>query len=326
MTPMRISLLNIIRITSLICLVASFILTPKLAASLLSSDGVLESHTVTEIQVWRLLAVVCGLTLLFASLVWNWMRQSELRLAIESDYANWSDPLKQLNSQDRKWMRAATLALWAAVGLVLLTIYISFHYADTSWFSILAWENGVIESIQAGCLLVAGVLLMPMALRDWRRDGKFFSAIGLFFGFLLIVAAGEEISWGQHWIGFETPEALMETNVQGEFNFHNIGSYWINNLLTLFFLAYFGIRPVFEHFYPQLRYVLDRMSMPAAPLLLVPVAFVSVLLDDNDVIMGFWQHPAWRLSEGRELLFGVSMLVVTLLMRRYRSHQAANSL
>jgi len=66
--------------------------------------------------------------------------------------------------------------------------------------------------------------------------------------------------------------------------------------------------------------------MPAAPLLLVPVAFVSVLLDDNDVIMGFWQHPAWRLSEGRELLFGVSMLVVTLLMRRYRSHQAANSL
>lgn len=35
--------------------------------------------------------------------------------------------------------------------------------------------------------------------------------------------AGEEISWGQRILGFETPDALREVNRQDEFTLHNVG-------------------------------------------------------------------------------------------------------
>ncbi len=43
----------------------------------------------------------------------------------------------------------------------------------------------------------------------------------LFFVFFFF-AAGEEISWGQRLLGFETPEAIKEKNVQQEFTLHNM--------------------------------------------------------------------------------------------------------
>ncbi len=39
-------------------------------------------------------------------------------------------------------------------------------------------------------------------------------------GFLYI--AGEEASWGQHWLGLDTPEWLAEVNYQQETNVHNL--------------------------------------------------------------------------------------------------------
>ena len=315
---MTLSLYSIIRLAGIAGLVAAIILSPELAAKFLSSDGILESHTITEINVWRLLAAITGMTFLVGTVAWRSQQVSKFRSMIELDYANWKDPFEHLTAADRQWMRWATASLWLCVAVALLTLFVSFSHAESRWFQLLAWENGLIESIQALCLLAAGIILPPLAWRDWSQQHNILSGIGLLFGFLLVVAAGEEISWGQHWLGFETPEQLMKTNVQGEFNLHNIGSYWVNNLLTLFFLTYFGFRPIFEYFYPHLRYVLDRMSMPAAPLLLAPVALISVCLDDNDVVTRLWGNPPFRLSEGRELLFGASILIVTLLMRRYR--------
>jgi hypothetical protein len=38
---------------------------------------------------------------------------------------------------------------------------------------------------------------------------------------------GEEASWGQHWLGWETPEAMSNLNDQGETNLHNTSS-WLD--------------------------------------------------------------------------------------------------
>jgi hypothetical protein len=54
---------------------------------------------------------------------------------------------------------------------------------------------------------------------------SFFKTRKLLFLFLAAVflfGAGEEISWGQRLIGFETPESIGKINVQKEFNIHNI--------------------------------------------------------------------------------------------------------
>lgn len=307
-----------VSLAGLASLAAVFVLTPEFAAHVLSADGELEPHTITEIQAWRALVGLVGVALLAGSLAWRLLRRASIRQRIEADYSRWQDPLNRLTPADRHWLRSAMVAVWLAAGVAVLTAVLSFWYEDRRWFQLLAWENGVIESIQAACLLLAGLVLLPLAWRAWRRDGIALSGLGFLFALLLIVAAGEEISWGQHWLGFATPEQLERMNVQGEFNFHNIGSYWINHLLILFFLVYLGLWPALAVFYPQLRYLLDRLSMPVVPLALVPIAVLSLPLDDHDVVTRLWGDPPWRLSEGRELLFAVSMLVVTLLMRRYR--------
>ena len=106
--------------------------------------------------------------------------------------------------------------------------------------------------------------------------------------------------------------------MQGEFNLHNIGSYWVNRLLALGFLVYVGLWPAVGYWYPQLHCVLDRMSMPIAPLAFLPIGLIALAMDDHDVITRFWRDPEWRLSEGRELLFSANMLMLAVLMKKYR--------
>jgi hypothetical protein len=42
---------------------------------------------------------------------------------------------------------------------------------------------------------------------------------------LFLFGAGEEISWGQRILGFQTPESLSQVNRQEEFNLHNLSTW-----------------------------------------------------------------------------------------------------
>ena len=88
-------------------------------------------------------------------------------------------------------------------------------------------EFGVIENLQAALALVPivfgllalrrGRLLPRMWLRAW---------IALIcIGCLYLV--GEELSWGQHWAGWVTPDTFQRVNDQSETNLHNISS-WLD--------------------------------------------------------------------------------------------------
>jgi hypothetical protein len=48
---------------------------------------------------------------------------------------------------------------------------------------------------------------------------------------LFLFGAGEEISWGQRILGFQTPESLSEVNRQEEFNLHNLSAWEASALL-----------------------------------------------------------------------------------------------
>lgn len=51
---------------------------------------------------------------------------------------------------------------------------------------------------------------------------RFALVLGVLYGLAYIWAGGEEISWGQRIIGFESPEYFRENNDQQEFTFHNL--------------------------------------------------------------------------------------------------------
>ena len=82
-------------------------------------------------------------------------------------------------------------------------------------------ENGFIETTQAFLILIALILSLKYYTKSKLKFEKILfliTSVGLFY------YLGEEISWGQHYLRFNTPEILIELNNQKEFNLHNISN------------------------------------------------------------------------------------------------------
>lgn len=103
-------------------------------------------------------------------------------------------------------------------GFILLMYYLLFGRPAV---------EGILENITTGFLIVSAVLLIFSAFRLKRMySGRglpgtvFFSLVG--FSLLLIFLTGEEVSWGFHFLGFDSDHILKEINFQGETNVHNL--------------------------------------------------------------------------------------------------------
>ncbi len=87
--------------------------------------------------------------------------------------------------------------------------------------------EGILENITTAFLIVSAILLVISAFRlrlkysvPALRKGAFLSLV--IFSLLLLLLAGEEISWGQHFFGFDSSPIFTEINFQGETNIHNL--------------------------------------------------------------------------------------------------------
>lgn len=129
--------------------------------------------------------------------------------------------------------------LWLWVMPLPIMIQLVAHQLDPDDRFFSRWiesESGIIENATAILLLPAVYFSLVAGVRFFRRHGPvyllwFFGFAAMCFGF-----AGEEISWGQHWIGWQSPEFFVENNRQGETNFHNVNIHFgrvVKSLLTL---------------------------------------------------------------------------------------------
>ncbi len=97
-------------------------------------------------------------------------------------------------------------------------------------------ESGLIENATAILLIPATIFAVAIGLKLLRSAGPLYAT--WFFGVALICFgfAGEEVSWGQHWLGWDSPEYFVENNRQGETNFHNLNIHFgrvVKTILTL---------------------------------------------------------------------------------------------
>ena len=127
--------------------------------------------------------------------------------------------------------------LWAIP--LPIVVQLATHYFDTGDRYYSRWiesESGIIENATARLLLPAAYYALGVGVRYFHRYGIecclwFLGLAAVCFGF-----AGEEISWGQHWLGWEAPEYFIEHNRQGETNFHNFNIHFgrvVKSILTL---------------------------------------------------------------------------------------------
>lgn len=114
----------------------------------------------------------------------------------------------------------AFLWLWAGPAIVVAQVATK-AIGESTYRGWMRGERGLVENLTVAFLLSALVCSL-LAWRERRRvRWRRFGPAALVFAAGLLFFAGEEASWGQHWLGFEPPEAIAERNDQGEFNLHN---------------------------------------------------------------------------------------------------------
>jgi len=153
---------------------------------------------------------------------------------------------------------------------------------------------------------------------------------------LCFVCMGEEVSWLQRVIGFETPEHLIAQNAQQELNLHNLlvfapeGQSWrqalasgefspalflnVNKLFVLGMLGYFLGLPALMRV-PRAASLLDRFGY-RVPSPAFPVVLTTGLLTSYAIVVGTSLPFAHSISEFREFfLAGLALAYVVVLGR-----------
>ena len=191
------------------------------------------------------------------------------------------------------------------VVLLLAICLISYFTSYLSRDSFLYYtrEDGVFEYLTAVFFLITSVcFLMLFISRDRFRneeDKSFYVSkknryFFLIMAFVFFFGAGEEISWGQRLIGFDTPDGIEKLNVQEEFNIHNLELFNIKSkdgvrktglgklftMKQLFlgsFLVYLLIVPLLNSRLSIVRNLLQKMYVPIPPVWLGVVFILNLV-------------------------------------------------
>ncbi len=143
-------------------------------------------------------------------------------------------------------------------------------------------EDGLYEGLAAIACGLTALFLVYKAFSLGRSD-KLLLFWTLSLALSLLFIGGEEISWGQRLIGFETPQIIRENNFQEEFNLHNSTLIQSSNnalsvMLTQLLVAYLLIFPLVVHAFPTVRSITDYIRIPVPPLAVALVAITAKLI------------------------------------------------
>jgi hypothetical protein len=161
---------------------------------------------------------------------------------------------------------AAALALFP-VGLALIGLL---AIPVRPLYRLLVNEDSLGEWLQFALLLALIVLYARLALSLWRSGRRGHAALFAIATAGIVFVTGEEISWGQRIIGWQTPEPLEDVNVQGETTVHNIAG-----VLALFNLGIMAVCAV-AMVLPALRWTVwrDRARGLSGYLFVPPLALL----------------------------------------------------
>jgi len=188
--------------------------------------------------------------------------------------------------------------------------------------TLLGREDGILEQTTALLFLGSSILSMRVAFRLFQertptspstlRRVIWHVLIGLFF----FLCFGEEISWGQRILGFETPESMKQLNVQEEANLHNMMGYFADHLFILGMFVYGSVLPFVASRYEFWKRSLSWIGLPLASLGLAVGFALSSGIHDWTLYAVLPRGAGVRAAELREFL---TALCCALLMFECRA-------
>jgi hypothetical protein len=170
--------------------------------------------------------------------------------------------------------------------LVLVCFSIYYSRVNPDYFEHhLAGEGGLFQWLIFSTITFASIMCFYRAsiLKPFR--GGLFSTCLIIAGFVFLIFALDEISWGQLIFHYDTPEFIKVRNTQGEMNIRDlvIAGFEVKDIiftLSIKILAtlYFLIIPFFYKRLDQLRRFVNRFAIPLPRYTQIAAYFVMVLV------------------------------------------------
>ncbi len=122
------------------------------------------------------------------------------------------------NLDDDHWL------LWsvAAFPLFFILVTLGVKVFTPTLYSYSIKEDGFIEWCTALAFIAAGAFAFVVAARLWQDRRGLLAVLYAGFAAGMLLAALEEISWGQRLADIETPEYFMDRSTKEELNIHNL--------------------------------------------------------------------------------------------------------
>ena len=189
-------------------------------------------------------------------------------------------------------------------------------------------ENGFIELLQVVFLLISTILFYYFLKKNFNYFKILLKSLIIFYFLGLLYYLFEEISWGQHFFGWQTTQFFLNINTQNETNFHNTSSILNelprNLLLIWCSLSFFLVRFINDKFYIMKNLILPNINLKFISILIllfvIPDKLVDIFslapghpaLNNNEIFLNiFYEIISFnfiRLSELQELLFNLYIL------------------
>lgn len=207
--------------------------------------------------------------------------------------------------------------LWLPVSLLVIQLGLDTVLPSSAKAGIYA-ENGPYEIVQFFILLVAiGVAATTLAAMD--RSRVWLTGWIVLAAVCCVYVAGEEVSWGQHFLNWNTPEYWSRVNDQNETNLHNTSS-WLDQKprLLLELAVYSGglILPLLLRYRPSLVPLKFDVIYPSFRL--VVTAALCLVIRFADMAGDFTHDPIFgRAAEIEEtyLFYFVTLYLVDMKAR-----------
>ena len=187
-------------------------------------------------------------------------------------------------STDPHWNEAWWWLGLPAIALILLVLINRFDPSGyATW--IIPEGYGVLEFSQFAIMLLALALAMRLLFRPFVRRRPLVLAVTIIGALSCLYIAGEEVSWGQHFFHWNTPDYWAAVNRQEETNLHNtyaVFEKWPRAALEIAVLIGGILIPIAACFFPSVR--ANRLSLFFPASALMPAAVVVMVIKIADLL------------------------------------------
>jgi hypothetical protein len=201
--------------------------------------------------------------------------------------------------------------------IIVLTFSLMWFVPATHKYALwVSKENHPAELLTFICLFIGSIIGARLAwkLKQNKQEPPLVWLFIAFFSLGLFVIAMEEISWGQQFLKFDTPEALLEINEQNELTLHNIQGLHGNSEYFHLFFGLAGLIGIWANLY-----ILNKVKVPNVLVAWFATIVAVAILDLYNDFYPFDEGGRYftrRLSEINEMLIGIAGFAYMWLLSR----------